>query len=198
MVNDLVYDGKLIVYEQVTKRGVVHMGEVVRLPRQKRLAREQADAFRQMAFEFDLPDDMRAEIDNAIYRLTEEPGERWLFVKISPEQFRYVTRAIRECRNVATTLSVWTAAITYMRTDTGEILATREQLAADVDTLPCNVSTAMSDLARIGAILRHRRGRKVVYSINPTVGWNGGEGSRQAAVRKAPALRLVADGDNAS
>ena len=193
MVNDLVYDGKLIVGRQVMGREVVHMGAVVRLPRWRRLVREQADAFRQMAFDFDLSDDARVEIDNALYRLTEEPGERWLFVKISPEQFRYVTRAIRGCRNVATTLSVWTTAITHMRQDTGEILVTREQLAADVDTLPCNVSTAMTELVRIGAIIRHRRGRKVVYSVNPTVGWNGGEGSRQAAVRKAPALRLVSD-----
>ena len=193
-----VHDGGLIVGEQVMGKGVVHMGEVVRLTRRKQLAKKQADAFRQMAFYFDLSDDARAEIDNAIYRLTEEPSERWLFVKISPEQFRYVTKAIRGCRNVATTFSVWSAALTYMRVDTGEILATREQLAADADTLPRHVSTTMTELAKIGAIVRLRRGRKVVYSINPNVGWNGGEGARQAAARKAPALRLVADGDNAS
>ena len=167
------------------------MGEVVRLPHRKRLAREQADVFRQMAFDFDLSDDARAEIDNTIYRLTEESGERWLFVKISPEQFRYVTRAIQKTVRPDQTLQIWIAAITYIRMDTGEILATREQLAADASTLPCNVSTAMSELVKIGAIVRHRRGRKVIYSINPTVGWNGGEGSRQAAARKAPALRLV-------
>ena len=124
-------------------KGVVHMGEVVKLPRWKRLGKAQADAFRQLAFDFDLSEDARAEIDNALYRLTEEPGDRWLFVKISPEQFRYVTQAIRGCRNVATTFSVWAAAITYMRQDTGEILATRKQLAKDVGTLPCNVSTAI-------------------------------------------------------
>ena len=170
----------------------MHMGEIVRLLRRKRLGKEQADAFRQMARDFDLGDDAQAEIDNAIYKLTEEPGERWLFVKISPEQFRYVTKAIQECRNVATTFSVWSAALTYMRMDTGEILATREQLAADANTLPCHVSRVMTELVKIGAIVRHRRGRKVVYSVNPTVGWNGGEGSRQAAVRKAPVLKLVA------
>ena len=167
------------------------MGEVVRLLRRKRLAKEQADAFRQMAFEFNLSDDMRVEIDNALYRLTEESSERWLFVKISPEQFRYVTRAIRETARPDQTLQVWTAAITYMRMDTGEILVTREQLADEVRAAPKNVSTAMTELVKIGAIIRHRRGRKVVYSVNPTVGWNGGEGSRQAAARKAPVLKLV-------
>jgi len=173
------------------------MGEVVRLPRRKRLRKVQADAFRQLALDFDLGEDAQAEIDNAIYRLAEEPSERWPFVKISPEQFRYVTRATSKATRPEQTLRVWNAAITYMRQDTGEILATREQLAADTDTLPCNISTAMTELVKIGAIVRHRRGRKVVYSINPNVGWNGGEGARQVAARKAPALRLVADGDNA-
>jgi len=174
------------------------MGEVVRLSHRKRLGKEQVDAFRQLALDFDLGEDARAEIDNALYRLTEEPSERWPFVKISPEQFRYVTKAILEMRDSFQTLRIWNAAITYVRMDTGEILATREQLAAAADMLPRHVSTAMTELVKIGAIIRYRRGRKVVYSINPTVGWNGGEGSRQAAARKAPALRLVVDGDNAS
>jgi len=172
------------------------MGEVVRLPRRKRLGKEQADAFRQLALDFDLGEDVRAEIDNAIYRLAEEPGERWPFVKISPEQFRYITDAILKMKEPFQALRVWNAAITYMRMDTGEILTTREQLAADAHTLPCHVSRAMTELVKIGAVVRHRRGRKVVYSINPNIGWNGGEGARQAAARKAPALRLVADGDN--
>ena len=173
------------------------MGEVVRLPRRKRLGKEQADAFRQFAFAFDLSEEARAEIDNTLYRLTEEPSERWPFVKISPEQFRYVTQAILETEKPLQTLRIWNIAITYMRMDTGEILVTRNELATDTHMLLPHVSRAITELVKIGAIIRHRRGRKVVYSINPTVGWNGGEGSRQAAVRKAPALRLVADGDNA-
>ena len=171
------------------------MGEIVHLPRRKQLLRQQADAFRQMAFAFDLPDDMRAEIDNVLYKLTEEPSERWPFVKISPEQFRYVTKAILSVRDSFQVLRLWTAVITYVRIDTGEILATREQLATDVEMLPHNVSTAITALVKIGALVRHRRGRKVVYSINPTVGWNGGEGSRQAAVKEAPMLKLVVNRD---
>ena len=167
------------------------MADIVALPKHKRLKKEQADAFRQLAFEFELADDARAEIDNAIYRLTKDPGERWMFMKISPEQFRHVVKAIHDCSKPATILFVWNAAITYIRQDTGEILATRIQLAEDARTSPCHVSTAMTELIRIGAILKCRRGRNVVYSINPNVGWNGGEGTRQAAVKEAPVLRLV-------
>lgn len=41
----------------------------------------------------------------------------------------------------------------------------------------------MSDLERIGAILRKRRGKRVVYFTNPNVGWDSGESSRQAAAK---------------
>ena len=172
------------------------MADIIALPtKRKRLKKEQAAAFRQLAFQFELPDDVCAVIDNAIYKLTEKTGERWLFVKISPVQFQHVTKAIRDCSKPATTLAVWIATLPYMRRDTGEILATREQLAKDAGTNHIEVSRAMSALTRIGAILKSRRGQRVVYSINHNVGWNGGEGSRQAAVKEAPVLRLVVNRD---
>ena len=167
------------------------MGNVVALPKHSRASREQAERLRQYALELDLSIEARAELDNVLYKVTETPGRRWLFVMISPEQFRFVTKAIQGCRNVATTHMVWTSAITYMRMDTGEIMASREQLAEDTGTQPCNVSTAMSELVKIGAIIRERRGRKTAYFVNPTVGWNGGEGARQEAAKDAPKLRLV-------
>jgi len=170
------------------------MGKVVSLSQKwKRLGEEQAATLRQLVFDFGLDETVRAKIDNAIYKITEEPGERWLFVRISPEQFRYVVKAIRGCRNVATTLSIWNTALTYMRWDTGEILATREQLAEDTETACQNVSTAMSDLVRIGAILRQRHGRKVIYSVNPRIGWSGSEGTHQTAAKEAPLLCLVSN-----
>lgn len=168
------------------------MGNVVSLSRKrKRLGREQADALRQLAFDFDLDEVAQAEIDNAIYKITEEPGERWLFMKLSQEQFRHVTKAIRDCRNVATTFAVWNAALTYMRWDTGEVVASRNQIAEDAGVALQSVSTAISDLVRIGAVLRRRHGRKVTYVVNPRVGWSGSEGTRQTAAREAPMLRLV-------
>lgn len=171
------------------------MGEVLSLSKPKRLKQEQADAIRQLIFQFDLSDDAQAEISNAVYRLTEEPQEQWPFMRISPEQFRHVSQAIRHCRKALTTMSIWNAAITYLRFDTGEILATRDQLAQDTNIAPQNVSTAMTDLERIGAILRKKRGKRVVYFVNPNVGWNGGEGSRVAAAKEAPKLRVVADNE---
>jgi len=147
------------------------MGNVVSsTQKRKRLGKEQAATLRQLVIDFGLNETMQAEIDNAIYKLIEEPGERWLFMKLSQEQFRHVTKAIRDCRNVATTFAVWNAALTYMRWDTGKIVASRNQLAEDAGVAPQSVSTAISDLVRIGAVLRQRRGRKVIYSVNPQIG----------------------------
>ena len=59
---------------------------------------------------------------------------------------------------------------------------------------PDHVSTAMSDLEKIGAILKSKRGRNVVYKVNPHVAWNGSEGARVAACRTAPKLQLIEGG----
>ena len=171
------------------------MGNVVSLPRHSRATREQAMLVRQLVLDLEIPEDARALIDNALYKITETPGKRWLFVMINPEQFRFVSKAIQGVRKSELTLRTWNAAITYIRMDTGEILATRERLAEDAGTNVQEVSRAMGELSKIGAIVRHRRGRKMVYSVNPSVGWSGGEGTRQEAAREAPQLRLVMSGD---
>jgi len=169
------------------------MGNVVLLPKHSRATRDQAEQVRQFMLDLDIPADARAHVDNALYRISEAPGRRWLFVMISPEQFRFVKKATQATTRPDQTWAVFTLAITYLRMDTGEILASREKLAEDAGTLPRHVSTAMSDLVKIGAIVRHRRGRHVVYSVNPHVGWAGGEGARQEAAKDAPKLRLVSD-----
>ena len=167
------------------------MGNVVALPKHSRASREQAEQLRQYAFDLELSPQARAELDNALFKITETPGRRWLFVMINPEQFRFVAMAIAKRPDAGKTLMVWNCALTYVRMDTGEIMASREQLAADANTAPPHVSNAISELVKIGAIVRQRRGRRMAYFVNPNVGWNGGEGARQEAAKEAPQLRLV-------
>jgi hypothetical protein len=145
--------------------------------------------------DIDLSEEARAVIDNALYVITDNPGERAVFTMINNDQFRYVSEKIMDCRNVATTFAVWNIAITCVRQDTGEILATRSQLAEKARTHPNHVSCAMAELEKIGAILKEKRGRNVVYKVNPHVAWNGGEGARLAVAKNAPKLRLVHNGD---
>ena len=71
-----------------------NMGNVVKLPRHSRASRDQAEQVRQYVLDLELSVEARAEIDNALYRITETPGKRWLFVMISPEQFRFVTKSV--------------------------------------------------------------------------------------------------------
>ncbi len=169
------------------------MGNVVLLPKHSRASREQAEQVRQFMLDLDIPADARAHVDNALYRISEIPGRRWLFVMINPEQFRFVTTSVRRGPDSGNTLAVWNSALTYVRMDTGEIMATREQLASDAETNTVEVSRALGRLAQIGAIVRQRRGRKMAYFVNPNVGWAGGEGARQEAAKDAPKLRLVSE-----
>ena len=76
-------------------------------------------------------------------------------MKISPEQFGYVVQAIYSMGMPDLTLRVWNAALVRLRMDTGEILATREQLASDAHTLPRHVSTAMTALTKIRRYLEN-------------------------------------------
>ena len=169
------------------------MGDVVFLPKHCKATRDQAIALRELARDLDIPDEARHILDNALFKITDKPSKRWTFVMINQQQFRFVAQAISERPDAGKTLMVWNCAMTYARMDTGEILASREQLAKDARTLPRHVSTAMGELVKIGALLRKRIGRHVIYSINPNVGWAGGEGTRQEAAEfVAPVkLRLV-------
>lgn len=167
------------------------MGNIVKLSRRSRVSQEQAELLRRYALDLELSPEARAELDNALYRVTETPGRRWVFVMISPEQFRFVMQATKGTRQPDLNWRVFSAAITYLRMDSGEIVATRKQLARDAGTNPDEVSRAMGELSKIGAIIRQRHGRRIVYFVNPTVGWNGGEGARQEAAKSAPQLRLV-------
>jgi len=167
------------------------MGNIVKLPRHSRASREQAEQLRQYALDLELSPEARAELDNALFKVTETPGRRWVFVMISPEQFRFVQQATRTTRQPDLNWRVFTVALTYMRQDTGEVVTSRDQLATDVDTNVQEVSRAMGELVKIGAIVRLRRGRRAAYFVNPNVGWNGGEGARQEAAKEAPQLRLV-------
>ena len=181
-------------YFRLSTGGITRMVTVVKLPKHSRVNRENAERARQALAEIDMPKEARAVLDNALYQITNIPGARAVFTMISNDQFRYVTRKIAELPDVGKTLLIWNTALTYVRQDTGEILANREQLSHETNTRPEHVSRAMSELEKIGAIIKSKRGRNVVYSVNPHVAWNGGYGARLEAMRTAPRLRLIEGG----
>jgi|SRR4051812_38146022 hypothetical protein len=113
------------------------------------------------------------------------PPEAWGFVMLNPEQQRLVLRAINRSEKPLITLRVWNAAISHIRYDTGEIMASRERLAKDADTNPDEASRALSRLTQIGALLRLKPGR---YAINPHVGWQGSLRKREHSAKNTPVL----------
>ncbi|MDB5243401.1 MAG: hypothetical protein JWP57_4026 [Spirosoma sp.] len=130
----------------------------------------------------------RDEIAEALGRY--EPASTWTYTMLAPEQLRIVLKLINATEKPATTLRVWTALVSHVRFDTGEIMASRTRLAEDAETTPQEASRALARLTEIGALTRLRLGR---YAINPQVGWVGSLAKREAAAKEAPVLRLVGD-----
>ena len=166
------------------------MVTVVKLPKSTRLKRDKAEKLRQAIKDADigLSEEAAAVVENAIYRITDTPGARAVFTMINNDQFRFVMKATQSLPLPDLTWKVFSLAVTYARQDTGEILATREKLAEDAGTLVRHISTSMSELSNIGAIIKEKRGRNVVYKINPYVAWNGGEGSVLPPPRPLPSF----------
>lgn len=134
----------------------------------------------------DLPQETRDSLANTLGQLT--PPKGWPFFMLNPDQVRFVSKAIGKCPRPLSTFKVWNTASTYIRYDTGEIMANRKRLAEETDLSPEEISRALAQLAEIGALVRLRRGR---YAINPYVGWAGSLYNREAAAKEAPPLKLV-------
>jgi hypothetical protein len=134
----------------------------------------------------DLPPAVRDGLADALGRFA--PPETWSFVMLNPDQQRLVLKAINNGPRPLTTLKVWSAAISHIRYDTGEIMAGRERLAEDADIVPEEASRALNRLAEIGALLKLRRGR---YAINPHVGWTGSLVKRQESAKEVTELRVI-------
>jgi hypothetical protein len=167
--------------------------------RADKLLAEQADALRQLVLEYPgLPERPRGEIVAAIDRqAAAENG--WTFVMLSPSQNKAVQcwlleNSIRPQK--ATRL--WVELFDHLRRDTGEIMLTRDELAARIGERPNNVSEIMGELASIGAIITRiervpgmRGPGRAVYFMNPNVATNLSGAVRDRAQAEAPRLRLV-------
>lgn len=135
---------------------------------------------------WNLKQETRDDIAGAVGKLA--PPEKWSFVMMNPEQQRLVIKAIDGTRESATTLKVWATAISYIAYDRdGEIMAARSQIAEAACISPEQTSRALTQLAKIGAIIRIRPGR---YRINPHVGWSGPLPKRQASAKDTAPVKL--------
>lgn len=144
-----------------------------------RLDAAEADQLRQHILDFDafsLPADAATAIVLAIDRAT-AAHHGWTFVMLSPAQNLAVLRWLTShSKRPSVGVIAWGEILNALRNDTGEVMLTREELAARCEVSPNAITDALAELEGIGAITRTRRavagmrGRgRVVIHVNPMV-----------------------------
>jgi predicted transcriptional regulator len=117
----------------------------------------------------------------------------WSFVMLSPDQNRTVVRWINaNAKRPRISAELWAEFFCHMRMDTGEIVMTRQEMATAAGTTLNNVSTALSELASVGALIRHQDGHAVQWFMNPKIGTCLTGKAREDAQKAAPRLSVVA------
>ena len=157
-----------------------------------RLRADQAAHLRQLVLDLDgAPAGAISEILAVIDRRTAaEKG--WTFIMLSPDQNRTVVNWLAQHSALPIqAMRLWAELFTHMRMDTGEVVASRQQLAEAVGCAVTSVSAIMSELEGIGAISRVRDGKTMRYFMNPKVGTCLSGAAREKAQADAPALRLI-------
>jgi hypothetical protein len=120
--------------------------------------------------------------------------ENWIFVMLSPAQNAEVIRWINKRPHKA--VELWATVLEHLRIDTGEIMATRQELAERVGETPQNLSRIITELSSINAIRREKEGRKVKYYLNPAIATHLPNAASRAKARKeaGPLLKLMEGG----
>jgi len=179
------------------------MGSIVQLKtKPDRLRQDQADLLRQaiLPFEDQLPDAVRSLIGH-IDRQTASRN-KWTFVMLSPEQNAIVVDYLAQhSKRPLVAMRLWALCFKHLRTDTGEILLTREEIADKLSQRAPEISEMMSELVDFGAIIRKRQkvgGMKgpgmVHYFMNPRVATHLSGKERDEAQGQSPPLLILMDG----
>lgn len=183
------------------------MGAIHQLKtRPDRLRQDQADLLRQalLPFEEQMPEAVRSLIGH-LDRQTASRN-KWTFVMLSPEQNGIVVRHLADhSERPMIALKLWALCFEHLRTDTGEIMLTREEIAEKLKQEPMTISRLMSELEAFGAITRRRQkvgGMKgpgmVHYFMNPRVATHlAGKGRDEAQAAAPPLLTLMEGGKTA-
>ena len=126
-----------------------------------------------------------------------QSSENWIFVMLSPAQNAEVINWLQEnSKRPHKAVMVWARILEHLRMDTGEIMATRQDLAERVGMDARDLSKTMTELASINAIRREKEGRKVKYFLNSNIATHIASPSARAKAREdaGPLLRLMEGG----
>lgn len=133
----------------------------------------------------------------------EASAKGWTFVMLSPaDNAKVVSWLAANSTRPMVAMQLWAELFCRLRRDTGEIAATRDELAESISITPREVSTIMGELESINAISRDRvkvagmRGPGVVrYRMNSHVATHlGGAARDKAQAQDGPLLKLIDGG----
>jgi hypothetical protein len=156
------------------------------------LKQEQAAELRQMVlpWEADAPGAVR-QLLSLIDRNT-AASKGWTFIMLSPAQNYAVNVWILDhAKRPRVSSRLWSAMFCHLRMDTGEVVMTRKQMMEESGAASPHVSEALSELAALGALIRHQEGREVRWFMNATIGTCLTGVAREKAQAAAPRLRVV-------
>lgn len=120
---------------------------------------------------------------------------KWTFIMISPEQNSDVVDWLAtNSKRPLNAVKLWSILFKYVHRETGQIMLSRQELADMLQILPRHVSTIMSELESINAIIKEKEGRGVTYYMNPNVGTHLSQEDREKAQVKAPSLTVIDGG----
>lgn len=127
-------------------------------------------------------------------------NETWVFVMISPAQNAAVVEWLSQhSKRPQVAVRLWAQLFAHLRSDTGEILQTRQELAERLGISAQNLSRIMTELERINAIRREKQGRQVRYFMNPNIATHLAPKAREASqVKAGPLLALMEGGRDAN
>ena len=158
--------------------------------------KNEARSFAQQARKMGLDPETLSKIDAAA-KAHSTRSEQWIFVMLSPSQNANVVRWINSnSKRPHKAVELWATLLEHLRMDTGEIMATRQELAERVGMKPNDLSKTMSELASINAIRREKTGRSVRYFLNPSIATHLPSASAREAARDGagPLLKLMEGG----
>ncbi len=152
----------------------------------------EADQLVELARKAGLGGDLLEEVARAAGAMKAGSND-WVFAMISTHQNAAVVRWLnRNSKRPQVAVELWATLFEHMRTDTGEVLQSRSELAERVGIEPRNLSSIMTELESINAVQRQQDGRRVRYFVNPHIATHIPSPAARKAARDGAGPVLVA------
>ena len=144
----------------------------------------------------ELLESLREQLPEEVYRAANREIEKstasvknWRFIMLETSLNRAVVNHMtKRSKMPLVAVNLWAMFLDNLRTDTCEILLTRQEMADQLGQLPCNISRIISEFAAIKVIRREKKGGRVFYFLNPWVATHLTGEERDNAQDNAPIL----------